>query len=160
MASKNKATKNRVSATARRVLVWDMRVKGLSVRAIALSLKETHNIQIAPMTVQNDIQFVMNGVQAETRQLATEHRTIMLERIEQGIKAIIDKVVKGEMDAIHAMVRLMERESKLVGADAPAKIDIEHRVRAMAKERGFDEDESVRAAEQTYTEQRKLLTAG
>ena len=160
MAKNGKATKGRVSATARRVLVWDMRVKAMSVRAIAASLKETHDITVAPMTVQNDIQFVMDGVQAETRQLATEHRTIMLERIEQGIKAIIDKVVKGEIDAIHAMVRLMERESRLVGADAPAKIDIEHRVRAMARERGYDEDEAVRAAEITYQEERKLLTAG
>lgn len=160
MAQEPKATQTRVSATARRALVWDMRIKALSLRAIALSLKETHGIDVAPMTVQNDVQFVMNSMAAETRQLATEHRTVMLERIEQAMKAIIDRVVKGELDSIHVMVRLMERESKLVGADAPAKIDIEHRVRAMARERGFDEDESVRAAEITYQEQRKLLTAG
>lgn len=157
---KDKATKKRVSTVRRRALVWDMRVKGMSLRAITLSLMETHDIKVAEMTIQNDVQAVLNSVQDKTRQIASEHRTIMLERIEQGLKAIFSKVIQGELDAIHAMVRLMERESKLVGADAPAKIDIEHRVRAMAQERGFNEDEAVRAAESAYHEQRKLLTAG
>lgn len=152
--------RRRVGTVARRALVWDMRVRGMSLRAIAASLKETHDITVAPMTVQNDVQAVLENVKAGTQAVASEHRIVMLERIEQAIKAIFANVVKGELDAIHGMVRLMERESKLVGADAPAKIDIEHRIRAMAREHGFDEDEAIRASEATYHEQRKLLTAG
>ncbi len=153
-------TKTRMSTAARRALVWPMRVKGLSYGAIALSLKKTHSINVIPATIANDCNTVLKEVQLETRKLASNHRTMMLERIETGLHAIFDKVVAGELDAIHAMVRLMEREAKLTGADMPAKIDIEHRIRTGARERGLDEDEAVRASEVVYQEQRKLLTAG
>lgn len=132
----------------------------MSYSAIALVLKEQHDVKIAIPTIGNDIRAITAEVQEETRQLATQHRTVMLERIEIAVKAIFDKVIKGEIDAIHTLVRLMEREARLVGADAPAKIDIEHRIRAMAREHGFDEDEAIRETENVYQEQKKLLTAG
>lgn len=150
----------RVGKVKRRKLVWEMRVKGMSYTAIALSLKETHDINVTPLTVGNDVRAVTGQLQGETTQLAKQHRTIQLERVETAIKAIFDRVISGDLDAIHALVRLMEREAKLVGADAPAKIDIEHRIRTMARDHGFDEDEAVRIGEQTYQEQKKLLTAG
>jgi hypothetical protein len=132
----------------------------MTLQDIALHLKEHQDITVTPMTISNDVSAVMDQVQDETRKLATHHRTIMLERIEHAIKAIFGEVIKGDVPAIHALVRLMEREAKLSGADAPAKIDIEWRIRMMAREQGFDEDEAVRTAETTYQEQRKLLTAG
>ncbi len=152
--------KTRMSTAARRALVWPMKVSGMGYGEIADSLKKDHGINVIPATIANDCNTVLAEVQQETRKLASGHRTMMLERIETGLRAIFDKVIKGELDAIHAMVRLMEREAKLTGADMPAKIDIEHRIRTAARERGLDEDEAVRGSETVYQEQRKLLTAG
>ena len=156
MAHEAKVTQRRVSTVARRALVWGLRVEGLSLQDIAKRLLRDKGITVAPMTIQNDIKAVFEKVKESTSALASDHRTLMLQRIELAIAALMPEVLNGTETAIHALVRLMERESKLIGADAPAKIDISHRIALMAREKGYNEDEAMRIAEQTYQEQKQL----
>ena len=160
----------RFTTAARRKQVFELKISGLSHQEICDTLNEARkkkakdegkdapkNIEV--LTISHDMRAIMDGLKQETRQLSSDTRNIQLNRLEVAINAIWEGVGKGELDAIHALVRLLERQAKLVGADAPAKIDIEHRIRTMAKEHGFDEDEAVREAEHVYQENKRLITS-
>jgi IS30 family transposase len=56
------------------------------------------------------------------------------------------KTLDVNFQALTAVIKLMERRSRLLGLDAPKRIDIEARVRAWARENELDEDEVVREA--------------
>lgn len=48
-----------------------------------------------------------------------------------------------DLEATRTVLRILERESKLLGLDSAPKIDIEERIRIIARRNGIDEDEMV-----------------
>lgn len=48
-----------------------------------------------------------------------------------------------DLEATRTALRILERQSKLLGLDSPPKVDIEERVRLIARKNGIDEDEMV-----------------
>lgn len=59
-------------------------------------------------------------------ELAEEYRAVHLERLEQMIRVLQEKVDGGDLGA-HAQLRAhLEREAKLLGLDSPEQVD--HRV--------------------------------
>ena len=49
---------------------------------------------------------------------------------------------------------IMDRRAKLLGLDAPQKVDHEHRIRMLAEANGFDPDEAVEEARRVLREAR------
>lgn len=67
---------------------------------------------------------VQSGLKAVLREPAEELRTLELERLDGILMAIYPKARQGDSQAIDRCLRVMERRSKLLGLDAPAKYDI------------------------------------
>ena len=59
-----------------------------------------------------------DAVNAEMREL---HR----QRLEVALTAIWPDVVKGDLEAIKVMLKILERDAKLYGIDAPVKTEVE-----------------------------------
>ena len=57
------------------------------------------------------------------------------------------KALAGNADSATIVLRCMERSSKLLGLDAPQKVDITHRLRLMAEAEGLDYEELLAEAQ-------------
>jgi hypothetical protein len=131
----------RTSAAERRVRAFELRKQGKSFRAIGVALGVSH-AQAARYVDQE-----LNRLNAQSRGLAEAYRRVHLERCEDLLAADWQAAVDGDLAAQAAVLRILERESKLLGLDAPAKMDVESKVRLMAIEAGIDPDQAVAEAE-------------
>lgn len=62
---------------------------------------------------------VANLLKRVDHSLATEYRDRQNARLERSMLAIWPKVLKGDLQAVDRVIRLSERQSKLLGLDAP-----------------------------------------
>lgn len=90
---------------------------------------------------------VKRGLEKLVQQPAEEYLKLSLLRLDDARRALWWKVQAGDVPAILALLKIEEREAKLLGLDAPAKIDIEHRIRQIAEEAGLDPEEAVQEAQ-------------
>ena len=65
-----------------------------------------------------------------------------LARLDVAQRAIWKKVVKGDLAAIDRLLKIMQRRAKLIGLDAPVKLDVRQMVRETAAELGLSQDEA------------------
>lgn len=134
---KPKKAKRRTPKTAaaelaiekRRAQVWDLRIKGKSTRQIAVALK------VSVGTAHSDLAAVLERSKDENDDRAETHRAISLARLERALdtveKALIadacdaqgNKDHELQLKALDRLVRIEERRSKLLGLDAPTKVD-------------------------------------
>lgn len=83
------------------------------------------------------------------RQIGTEvadielARMLDLERLDEALNAIWEGVIEGNRIAIETMLKLQQARAKLLGLDAPIRIDIEQQVRRQAAEMGLDPESAV-----------------
>ena len=117
--TKNGAANNQ-QILARRLKAWELRVYGLSFRAIAKQLG------IAPTTAINDV--------LKAGDLAKEYRVRMAERLfdvdidrtEKVISAMSKRMhEKNDPRAAQALVHALEHRAKMLGHNAPEKIQHE-----------------------------------
>jgi hypothetical protein len=73
-------------------------------------------------------------------------RQMELLRLDRLMRPHWEKADKGNVESGAFLLRVMERRSKLLGLDAPVKVDVEHRIRQMAIDEGLDPDEAVEEA--------------
>ncbi len=132
----------RASAAERRVKAFELRKAGASYRAIGRSLGVSH-AQAARYVADE-----LNRLNALTRAYAEDYRRLQLERLEDLLLAVWPAAKQGDTVAQAAALRILERESRLLGLDAPqrAVVDIETHVRTMAAELGLDPDEAIAEA--------------
>ena len=88
----------------------------------------------------------LNGLRGEEVTNADIARQLHLERLDALMKANWQKALDGKADNAVVVLRCMERASKLLGLDAPQKVDITHRLRLMAEAEGLDYDELLAEA--------------
>lgn len=81
-------------------------------------------------------------------------RTMQLARLDELLTAMWATAMKGSHHAMDQVLKILDRQAKLQGLDAPIRVDIEHRVRQLARESGLDEEEAVLAAMQLLEKQR------
>lgn len=128
----------------RQVLFLDDYKKGLSYRRIAEKYGVSHQ------QVANAIRAYLKDLRIIGLQSVIEYRQVQIERIQTAYNALWPNILRGKVDAINTMIRLMEREAKLLGLDAPTKVDITARVRQAAEEEGISPEEAVEIAEGIY----------
>lgn len=76
-----------------------------------------------------------------------------LARLDQAEKSIWPGIMNGDDKAVNTLLKIMDFRSRLLGLQAPKKVDITVRIRELAIENGLDPDEAVREAQ-------KLLRSG
>jgi len=119
----------------------DLRLAGESYQDIA------DTMGIAVPTAHQHVAEAIERLTGEEVRSAEVARQLQLLRLDlllaaQWRKATLD----GSPNAAMTVLKIMERQSKLLGLDAPVRIDIEHRIREMAVAEGLDPDEAVEEA--------------
>lgn len=113
MSISNQRAGTQENAADRRVQALELRKAGKSYRTIALAL----GCDVA--TAHRDVQTALAALAQLEQQTAEEYRALELARLDTAIEAIALKVTKGNLDAVHAWVRLSESRRKLLGLDKP-----------------------------------------
>lgn len=93
---------------------------------------------------------VLRSLERDELQDTALAKRMMLEQLDAMIAAITvpstGRDIDGKaspviLEAIDRMVKLLDRKAKLLGLDAPQKIDLNHRIEILAKETGYDVEE-------------------
>tara|TARA_R100000700_G_C3143141_1_gene124302 strand:- start:47 stop:541 length:495 start_codon:yes stop_codon:yes gene_type:complete len=74
--------------------------------------------------VKNIISGALKKLTKEMKGQAEQIRSLELTRLDEMQSAIWDDCMGGKLTAIDRVLKIMERRSKLVGLDAPEKIDV------------------------------------
>ncbi len=91
-------------------------------------------------------QAVMRALRRTLQEPCDELRRLELERCDALLAGLWPKAKKGHVASVDKVLKVMERRAKLLGLDAPTKIDIEAEVREFARAMGRDEAEAVKQA--------------
>jgi hypothetical protein len=73
-------------------------------------------------------------------------RQLHLARLEDLLSVRWDKAMRGDATAAMACLKILERQAKLLGLDAPQRVDIAPRLRLLAEQEGLDPDEVIAEA--------------
>jgi len=92
-----------------------LRRLGYSYREIA------EKLDVSPSQVHADVQKVLEEIRKDTAEDAEAIRQMELERIDSVLPMVLEQATSGELKAIDAMVKLMDRRSKYLGLDAAQK---------------------------------------
>jgi hypothetical protein len=157
----------RATATQRRERIAALLLEGLTEREIV------RRLHTSPVTVRSDIDYLLNDWHSQTAVPVRQYRTLQLMRIREALKAVMPRVRDGNLKAVNEMVRLMEREARLLpGLDAPqpqpgtngiaagaAGMLFERLVSAML-EAGVDPQNTFAIMFEEIQAKQKMITAG
>ena len=99
----------------RRADAVKLRAQGMTLREIAAQLG------VAVGTVHADIQRALEDVPAEA---VGTLRAVWGDRLDQGVRLVMDQIKAGNLDAVDKLVRLTDRAAKLYGLDAPRQVEM------------------------------------
>lgn len=123
---------------------YELRKAGWPYTAIGIELGVPHN------TARDWVIRVLDSLEADEARSLDAVRRMELERLDAMLAGIWKRATEtGELDAINTILRLMERRAKLLGLDAPIKVDLEQRLRALAIELEVDAEDLIREAQHT-----------
>lgn len=101
--------KNEVELAERRRKAVEMRKAGCSYDEIARALGFSNS--------GNAYHTVHKALKATYREPAEELRTLELERVDRLMRAIWPRAIKGDVDAIDRVLKVMARRARLLGLD-------------------------------------------
>ncbi len=140
------SAQHRQKITERRRAVAALRLKGVRKQAEVAVL-----LGVSVGTINADFKALDADFQERAAADIRVEKGIDLARIEAMIASLWDRALdpacKSQTWLIDRVLSLLQHKAKLLGLEAPAKIDVEHRVRALAAELGLDEDEAVAVAD-------------
>lgn len=128
--------KNKVQKIDRAQQVFDLLNSGMSYRAVA------NQLGISLATVQRDI---AKYEAEEISPKADELRKRQLAQVQAGKRAVWKRYTEGDDKAVTSMIRLMEREAKLLGLDSATAYKVE-----TVSNRETDRLEVLRMMEQMF----------
>lgn len=94
-----------------------LRRDGKSYRKIAAALG------IDPHTAWDHVQAELRDIRERTREDTDAVRDIEIQRIDEAMDALGSGIRAGDVPSVMAMVKLQERRAKLLGLDAPTKVE-------------------------------------
>ena len=125
-------------AEARRIQALDLRLAGASYRQIGDTLGVSH--------VQA-IRDVATMIKEYATEPADQVRKAEAARLDKLMLAHWPQAIKGDVRATTMVLQIMDRRARLLGLNAPQKIDITNWIRTMAEREGLDPDAAVRDAQ-------------
>jgi hypothetical protein len=75
-------------------------------------------------TAQTAVRTALEREQRRVGDVREEYRTMQLLRTERSMRAIWPQVISGDLFAVDRMIKIMERQAKLLGLDAPTQVSI------------------------------------
>lgn len=136
----SKLSPRRIEAAERQTQALELRKAGISYDAIAGRLGFAG--------AQGAYEAVKSALQRTQQEPADEVRRLEVERLDKLLTALWPEALKGNVQAVDRVLKIMERRASLLGLDAAKEVDIRLRVRELAEQEGLDPDEAVRAAEE------------
>lgn len=115
---RSKTKKASLVAEEKRQKAIDLRRKGYSYREIGAEIGATHGY------CYKLVSQALKRIREETNEIAEDARQLEMERLDQLWMHAYQAVEAGDIGAIDKAVRVMDRRSKLLGLDAPARHDI------------------------------------
>jgi transposase len=97
---------------------FHLRAEGYPLKEIALQLGVTMD------TVQRRLAWWRENGTVEGEEVIPYRRKLSLERLDYLSAVLRAKVAQGDEKAIQLLLQVMDRESKLLGLDAPAKTEV------------------------------------
>ena len=136
----------RERAAERRLQAFQLRKAGNTYEAIGKVLG------VSKVAAYKLVKGVIKRLNSRSQAEAREYRALQLARLEDCLKAIWPRAMAGELIAVDRVIKILEREAKLMCLDQPIKIDVTERVRQMAIDKGLDPDEAVETARRIIKE--------
>ena len=143
---KNGISKARAKAAVKQALALTLRGRGWTYEEIAK--------EVPYASAGGAHKAVRTGLRATLKEPADDVRELELGRLDKLLRAQWDKAMAGDLGAVQAVLRIMDRRATYLGLDAPQKVDIEAHIRQVAEEEGMDPDEAVRIADDVIRENR------
>lgn len=106
----------------RQMIALDLRISGLSYRAIADKLSKPDDT-ISHVQVYRDIENELARLADLRADKAETLRELELQRLDKIINSLDAWVASGNVGAVNAWIKASERRAKLLGLDAPTKVD-------------------------------------
>lgn len=113
-------------------MVWDLRIRGMALQDIAEEVRKRYAQmgreeelpgKYNDKHVHADFKAIMEERAAlETKEI-TDHVRLDASRLDTMIEVLWDRVELGDTEAIETVRRLLERRSKLLGLNAPDRVD-------------------------------------
>lgn len=128
---------------ARRSRALNLRLAGLTYREIA------DREDVSVRTAYNDVQAALKLTLQEP---ADSVRAQELARLDRMQRSVWPQVLSGDVKAGEYLLKVMDRRARLLGLDAPRRIDITALIRRRAEAAGLDPAEAVAAAERMVKE--------
>ena len=113
--AKHLSTEQKVEIAERRKRALDLRLAGLSFRAIAKAEGVSH------ATIISDIKEALADI---PRSSAEELRQVESARLDQLQRAIWGDALKGDLGAVDKAVKIIDRRARLLGLDAPQQVQV------------------------------------
>ena len=123
---------------ARGMQALSLRLGGASYREIGRTLGVSH------VTAFRYLRWAMREYAAEP---ATQIRDMEVARLDRLMAGHWEKAINGDVNSTRTVLTIMDRRAKLLGLDAPQKLDVTGWIREMAEAEGIDPDQAVRDAE-------------
>ena len=92
-----------------------LRVQGYTIRAVAIEL----NIAVTTCYDMSE-----RAIRQITRENAEAYVALECERLDALTKAVWQPAMRGDLNAVDRVLRIMERRAKLLGLDADAKVRV------------------------------------
>jgi hypothetical protein len=137
--------------SARCLEAHERQLKALKLRGQGRGYQQIAD-ELGYRSVSGAYDAVMRALRETLREPAEQVRTLELGRLDAMLEAIWPAAEEGKIPAQLQVLRLMERRAKYLGLDAPARVDIEHRVRVLAEQLGLDPDAAVAEASRILQE--------
>jgi hypothetical protein len=110
----------KVQAAVRRKEAVDLRIEGKTYREIGQELGVT------PTRARQLVAEALAGLQKDTAESAEELRRLELDRLDQLQSGLWEEAAGGNLKAVGAALKIMERRARLVGLDAPSRTENTH----------------------------------
>lgn len=112
---KTKANSRVALAQERRKQAFTMRTAGANYQKIGDALG------ISRQGARKTVEAAMDVLNKEVSDSALHYRTLQLERLEVMHSGLWEKAVEGREFAVDRIVKIMDRQAKLLGLDSPVK---------------------------------------
>jgi hypothetical protein len=128
----------KVQAAVRRKEAVDLRVEGKTYREIGQELGVT------PTRARQLVSEALAALQKDTAESAEELRRLELDRLDQLQSGLWEEAAGGNLKAVGAALKIMERRARLVGLDAPTRTESTHGYPDLSEMSDAELDEELR----------------
>lgn len=104
-------------AAERRVQAFQLYKSGWTFRQIATKFGVSHTC------ISKDIHGELDALAAERREVAKEVLELELQRMDDLLKVLTPRALRGDDQAIDRMLKVIERRAKYLGLDKPMKVE-------------------------------------